>query len=147
MKPIFFIALASLLFACNQTPQQKIDTFLSHHLEPTDKQDNKMKVGETIVFGHSETMGIDRGRYPAPTHSNEMDTVFFKFVKSESHNDGAAGGSAYYYNIYKAVKAGTTKIEYNKTTQNYLEGPDYVNSKIEPFTKEKLATYNFIIND
>jgi hypothetical protein len=144
---VIFISSIIFLFSCKQTPQQKIDKLLSQHLEPTEKKDNKMKVGETIVFGHGETMGIDRGHYPAPSYSNEMDTAFFKFVKSESFNDGAAGGSAYYYDIYKAVKAGTTKIEYNKTTQNYLEGPDSVNSKIEPFTKEKLATYNFIITE
>jgi hypothetical protein len=147
MKSIIAIALSILLFACKQTPQQKIDKFLSKHLEPTEKQDNRMKVGETIVFGHSETMGIDRGLYPAPSYSNEMDTAFFKFVKSESFNDGADGGSAYYYDIYRAIKVGTTKIEYNKTTQNYQDSPDSINSKTEPYTKEKLATYNFIIKD
>jgi hypothetical protein len=147
MKITISIALTFLLFSCKQTPQQKIDKFLSPHLEPTEKQDNKMKVGETIVFGHGETSGIDRGRYPAPTYSNDMDTAFFKFVKSESFNDGADGGSSYYYDIYKAIKAGTTKIEYYKTAKTYQQSPDSIGSKIEPFTKEKLATYNFIITE
>jgi hypothetical protein len=147
MKPLIILTLTILLFACKQTPQQKIDKFLSHHVEPTEKQDNKMKAGETIIFSHSETMGIDRGRYPAPTYSNDMDTAFFKYVKSESFNDGASGGSEYFYDIYKAVKAGTTKIERYKTTQNYQPSPDSIGSKTEPFTKEKTATYNFIIKD
>jgi hypothetical protein len=147
MKPIIFIALASLLFACKQTPQQKIDTFLSDHVEPAEKQDNKLKVGATIVFGHSETMGIDRSRFPAPSYSNEMDTAFFKYVKSESFNDGASGGAEYFYDIYKAVKAGTTKIERYKTAQTYQQSPDSIGSKTAPFTKEKTATYNFIINE
>lgn len=141
------MAFSILLFSCTQTPQQKIDKFLSHHLEPTEKQDNKIEVGETIVFSHSETMGINRELYPSPTYSNEMDTAFFKYVKTESFNDGAAGGSSYYYNIYKAIKAGTTKIEYYKTTLNYFPNRDSTSGKTELFTKEKLATYNFIISD
>ncbi len=146
MKPIIIFSLI-FLFSCTQTPQQKIDKFVSKHVEPTEKQDNKIEVGETIVFSHSETMGINRELYPAPSYSNEMDTAFFKFVKTESFNDGADGGSAYYFDIYKAIKAGTTKIEYIKTTQNYLPNRDSINSKIEPYSKEKIATYNFIIKD
>jgi hypothetical protein len=146
MKSII-IAFSILLFSCTQTPQQKIDKFLGQHIEPTEKQDNKMQVGQTIVFGYSETMGIDRGRYPTPNYNKEIDTAYFTYVKSESFNDGAAGGSEYHYSIYKAIKAGATKIEYYKTTQNYQPSRDSIGSKTEPFTKEKLATYTFIIKD
>jgi hypothetical protein len=136
MKLVIFVALTMLLFACKQTAQQKIDTFLKHHLEPTEKKDNKMKVGETIIFGYSETQGIDRERYPAPTYSDDMDTAFFKFVKSESFDDGASGGFKSIYEIYKVVKAGVTKIERFKNSKNYQED-----------IKEKVATYNFVITE
>jgi hypothetical protein len=147
MQKIFLIAIIIFLFACKQTTEQKVNKILSKHVTPTEKKDNVMQVGETIVFQHGETSGIDRGSFPATRYEKDIDTAFFTFDHSEFIKDGADGGTTYYFDIYKAIKKGNIKIESYKITQSYLSNPDSISSKTEPYTKEKMATYNFIIGN
>jgi hypothetical protein len=144
MKYIFFFFALVCACACTQTYQDKIKNILSQHLEPSEKNDNKLSVGKTIVFEHSEGEGIDRSRYPAPTYPIEADKSYFEFVKTEEVNDGADGGSTYYFDIYKAIKKGTTKINRYKVTPIPLKS-EPADTLPKQNIRELYGTYAFTI--
>ncbi len=75
----------------------------------------KLKLGNTIIFGCSKTMGINEERYPSPSYDRYIDAIFFKYIGSESfYPDGCAGCSKSKYKLYKTVSKGTTTITKSK---------------------------------
>jgi phosphodiesterase/alkaline phosphatase D-like protein len=131
MKHILIITFCGLLFSCKDGSNLK-DLMSNHPLELTSTKTNQLKVGDQFQFGHSETMGVDLATYPPTTYSLEYDTNFIQFEKSTSTNDGAAGGNAYYYDVYECIKKGTTNIKRFKTDYIYED-----NNKNEMTVKER----------
>jgi hypothetical protein len=141
MKKLTPLLFACSLLACNQILKSK------DPISPTEKKDNKIHVGETIAFYQSETMGIDRGTYPSPIYDRQIDTNYFKYQKSESSNDGAAGGTATYTIIYKAIKAGKTNITVYKSDDISMIPISNLDSAMANNKKELYASYTFTIVD
>ncbi len=147
MKIKIIILLTALVFisSCKQTYKDKIKTIEHQNLMPNAEKENNISIGKTITFGYSETQGIDRSRYPAPKYSKEIDKTYFEFLKTEEINDGSDGGQTYYYDIYKAIKRGATKIDYYKTI---LINSSFKNKNEPAFDsskKELIASYLFTI--
>jgi hypothetical protein len=134
------------MFGCTQSYNTKIKNILSKHVQPTEANLNKIDVGETIVFQYGERMGIDRSRYPSPIYEKNIDTNFFKYIKTETIDDGSDGGMEYTFEIYKAIKAGTTKIEVYKKEGKQLYNPN-LNDTLATQNKVLNESYNFSITD
>jgi hypothetical protein len=144
MKKIIFLYLIISHSACTQSYEDKISNILKKHMEPKEKIENKLSVGKTIVFQYGERMGIDRSKYPSPVYQKNIDTNYFRYIKTETIDDGSDGGTEYSFEIYKTLKAGTTKIEVYKMegkTQNDSRQGDTVATQ----HKQLSATYNFSI--
>jgi hypothetical protein len=110
---LFLILIAS----CNNKPETQEESFRKNHLFFGADSTYNIKIGSTIAFGYSETEGIDRSRFPAPSYGRDLDTAFFKFVESKSfYPEGCAGCARRYYSIFKAIQKGTTNITETKTT-------------------------------
>jgi hypothetical protein len=138
MKKKLTILLVIALISCNPT----VESILSNHLQPTANQNNKIKIGETIVFSYYEREGIDRSEYPAPTYSRIVDSNYFKKLKSQELNDGTDGGITTYFEIYEAIKSGETKIETFEILSTKVKTNDSIYFQK---TKKKLGTYSFTI--
>ncbi len=134
------------MVACTQSYKSQIKNILSRHLQPTEANLNKIAVGETIVFQYGERMGIDRSKYPSPIYEKNIDNNFFQYVKTETIDDGSDGGMEYTFEIYKAVKAGNTKIEVYKMEGKPLYNPK-PNDTIATQNKVLNESYNFSITD
>jgi hypothetical protein len=141
MRKLTTLLLAFTLLACNQILKR------NEPLSPTEKVDNKLRVGETIAFYRSETMGIDRGTYPSPIYDREIDTNYFKCQKSEDTDDGAAGGTATNTTIYKAIKAGKTNITVYKSEDISMIPISNLDSAMANNKKELYASYTFTIEN
>jgi hypothetical protein len=94
--------------------ENKIKQLEKGKYNPTSEKLNELKDGDIIYFVKGITEGIDRGRFPTPIVTKDIDTSYFQFVKEENLNDGADGGSTYYYTYYTAIKKGNTTITVNQ---------------------------------
>ncbi len=144
MKYYFVILILLCLNACTETVEKKVASLEKANYSPTSDKTNKLKLGQTIYFETAITEGIDRSKYPAPINSKEIDKAFFEFIKDESINDGAAGGRTYTFNIYKAIKKGTTQI----TETHYTPLPRARNHNDTAKLKTPdttIVVYNFVI--
>jgi hypothetical protein len=138
MKRNLAILLVMLLISCKPT----VESILSNHLQPIVNQNNKLKIGETIVFSYCEREGIDRNEYPEPSYPKIVDANYFKKLKTKELNDGTDGGITTYFEIYEAIKSGKTKIETFEllSTKNKTNDSVYFQK-----SKKKLKTYSFTI--
>jgi hypothetical protein len=127
-----------MLISCKPT----VESVLSNHLQPKANQDNKLKIGETIVFSYYEREGIDRSEYPVPSYPKIVDANFFKKLKKQELNDGSDGGITTYFEIYEAIKSGKTKIETFEILSTKIKTKDSVCFQK---SKKKLETYSFTI--
>jgi hypothetical protein len=146
MKKIFFYCFLIFLFACTQSYQAKIKNILSQNIQPIEGKVNKLSLGNTIVFQHEEKMGIDRSKYPLPKYEKNIDTNYFQYLKTETIADGSDGGTEYSFKIYKAIKAGNTKIDVYKMEDKQLHNP-ILNDTIAIQNKVLDRSYNFSISD
>ncbi len=146
MKNIIFLYFIISHFACTQSYDDKISNILKKHMEPKEQIENKLSVGKTIVFQYGERMGIDRSKYPSPIYEKNIDTKYFQYIKTETIDDGSDGGMEYSFEIYKTLKAGTTKIEEYKMEGNKLNDLKQADT-IATQQKQLSATYNFSIID
>jgi hypothetical protein len=113
---------------------------------PSSDSTNHMKVGDKVIFGSSETSGIDRQKYPADYFTMELDTAFFVKDTSYSTSDGAAGGSTSSYTEYRIIKSGATKINRFQTSYLYDDVADNGITRKAPRPETTLyATYKFEI--
>lgn len=138
MKKNLVILLVIILISCKPT----VESILSNHLQPIAKQDNKIEIGETIVFSYCEREGIDRSEYPEPTYPKIVDANYFKKLKNQELNDGTDGGITTYFEIYEAIKSGETKIETFEILSTKIKTRDSIYFQK---SKKKLETYSFTI--
>jgi hypothetical protein len=138
MKKNLAILLVIILISCKPT----VESVLSNHLQPKANQNNKLKIGETIVFSHYEREGIDRNEYPAATYPKVVNINYFKQLKTKELNDGADGGITIYFEIYEAIKSGETKIETFEVLSTKVKIKDSIYFQK---SKKKLETYSFTI--
>ena len=83
MKKNLVILLLIILISCKPT----VESILSNHLQPIANQDNKIEIGETIVFSYCEREGIDRNEYPEPSYPKIVDANYFKKLKTKELNE------------------------------------------------------------
>ncbi len=137
MKNFCFLIVIALI-SCKPT----VERVLNNHIQPIANQNNKLKIGETIIFSYYEREGIDRSKYPAPTYSRIVDSNYFKKLKNQELNDGSDGGITNYFEIYEAIKSGETNIETFEILSTKVKTNDSIYFKK---TKKKLETYSFTI--
>lgn len=138
MKKKIAILLVITLISCKPT----VESILSNHLQPIANHNNKLKIGETIVFSHYEREGIDRNEYPEPSYPKIVDANYFKKLKNQELNDGTDGGITTYFEIYEAIKSGETNIETFEVLSTKIKTKDSIYFQK---SKKKLETYSFTI--
>ena len=155
MKINMLILFTLIVTACTFKSKTALEKFLATNLQPTEKQVNKLNIGETITFGVSSRSGVDEGRYPpAKTYGQHIDNKYFEYIKTEHFADGAAGGYSYNYEVYRAIKTGSTNIiAYAITNTSAIkavpagnQSVQYIDSinSIKP-VEEITSTYQFVI--
>ena len=112
LKIITISAVILVFISCQKSTKDQIKDIYKYNHEPNYDKINKFNLGETIVFSSSGTQGIDQSLYPEHYYyEKEIDTLFFKFIKTESVFDQSDGGYTSKFNIYKIIKSGKTEIK------------------------------------
>lgn len=108
-------------------------------IEPKMGVTNELRTGDKIYFTTYSTMGVNKDEYPDPDYVYDIDTTFFKYLKTKTEDDSTAGGIETTKDYYLAIKKGKTSISVQKYTYHRNDADSLIK------VAEKPLIYSFEI--